>query len=148
MATVTSALDLRGVWIPLITPFDKSGAVDTAAIERLCGEYLAAGVTGIVALGTTGETPVLDAVIQRAKTQGVRMVIVAGEIIYRDGKFGRIDRDAALRQLSEILKRPLSGEEIERRQLAKAVFPHVKAFYDGYCDIDIHTPHYRQNSRV
>ena len=94
------------------------------------------------------ETPVLDAVIQRAKTQGVRMVIVAGEIIYRDGKFGRIDRDAALRQLSEILKRPLSGEETERRQLAKAVFPHVKAFYDGYCDIDIHTPHYRQNSRV
>lgn len=61
MLVMTSDLDLRGVWIPLITPFDKSGAVDVAAIERLTGEYLAAGVTGIVALGTTGETPVLDA---------------------------------------------------------------------------------------
>src|SRR4051794_2299133 len=54
-------LDLHGVWLPLITPFDKSGEVDVEAIERLCGEYLAAGVAGIVALGTTGEAPALDA---------------------------------------------------------------------------------------
>ena len=58
---MTSALDLRGVWVPLITPFDTSGDVDIAAIERLCGEYLDAGVSGIVALGTTGEAPALDA---------------------------------------------------------------------------------------
>ena len=94
------------------------------------------------------ETPVLDAVIQRAKTEGVKTVIVAGEIVYQDGKFTRLDRDAALRQLSDILKRPLSGEEIERRRLAKAVFPHVKAFYDGYCDLDAYAPYYRQNSRA
>jgi 4-hydroxy-tetrahydrodipicolinate synthase len=56
-----SALDLHGVWVPLITPFDDSGAVDIEAIERLCGEYLADGVAGIVALGTTGEAPALDA---------------------------------------------------------------------------------------
>ena len=47
--------------MPLITPFDASGAVDVEAIERLCGEYLADGVAGIVALGTTGEAPALDA---------------------------------------------------------------------------------------
>ena len=29
-------LDLRGVWIPLITPFAADGSVDVAAIERLC----------------------------------------------------------------------------------------------------------------
>jgi cytosine/adenosine deaminase-related metal-dependent hydrolase len=94
------------------------------------------------------ETSVLDAVIQRAKTEGVKTVIVAGEIVYQDGKFTRLDRDAALRQLSDILKRPLSGEEIERRRLAKAVFPYVKAFYDGYCDLDAYAPYYRQNSRA
>ena len=94
------------------------------------------------------ETSVLDAVIQRAKTEGVKTVIVAGEIVYQEGKFTRLDRDAALRQLSDILKRPLSGEEIERRRLAKAVFPYVKAFYDGYCDLDAYPPYYRQNSRV
>jgi 4-hydroxy-tetrahydrodipicolinate synthase len=56
-----SDLDLRGVWVPLITPFDAAGDVDTMAIERLCGEYLDAGVVGIVALGTTGEASALDA---------------------------------------------------------------------------------------
>jgi 4-hydroxy-tetrahydrodipicolinate synthase len=56
-----TGLDLRGVWVPLVTPFDAAGAVDTGAIERLCHEYLDAGARGIVALGTTGESPALDA---------------------------------------------------------------------------------------
>lgn len=53
--------------------------------------------------------PPLDAVIQRAKMEGVRTVIMAGEIIYQDGKFTRLDRDAALAQLADILKRPLTA---------------------------------------
>ena len=40
------------------------------------------------------ETPLLDAVLQRAKTSGVRTVICDGDIIYHDGKFTRVDRDA------------------------------------------------------
>ncbi len=63
---MTSDLDLRGVWIPLITPFDAEGAVDVDAVERLCAEYVAAGASGIVALGTTGEAPALDASEKRA----------------------------------------------------------------------------------
>ena len=57
---VPSDLDLRGVWVPLITPFDAAGAVDVAAIERLCHRALDAGAAGIVALGTTGESSALD----------------------------------------------------------------------------------------
>jgi 4-hydroxy-tetrahydrodipicolinate synthase len=57
---VAGDLDLRGVWVPLITPFAVDGSVDVAAIERLCADYLDAGVTGIVALGTTGEPAGLD----------------------------------------------------------------------------------------
>ena len=63
---MTSDLDLRGVWVPLITPFDAEGAVDVAAIERLCHEYLGAGAKGIVALGTTGEASALDDAEKRA----------------------------------------------------------------------------------
>src|SRR6266851_3214277 len=92
------------------------------------------------------EMPVLDAVIQRARTEGVKTVMAAGEIIYQDGTFTKVDRDAALRQLSDLLKRPLSSEELERRQLSKAVFPHVKAFYEGYYDANAHVPYYKQSS--
>lgn len=74
---MTSDLDLRGVWVPLITPFDAAGAVDTAAIERLCGEYLGAGVTGIVALGTTGEASSLDEEEKRAVIDTITRVCAA-----------------------------------------------------------------------
>jgi cytosine/adenosine deaminase-related metal-dependent hydrolase len=94
------------------------------------------------------ETPVLDAIIHRAKTRGVRTVIVAGEIVYQDGKFTRMNRDDSLRELSNILKRPLSGEEVDRRRLSRAVLPHVRAFYDGYYDPKAHAPYYRQSSRT
>lgn len=58
---MTSDLDLHGVWVPLVTPFTADDEVDVVAIERLCHEYLRAGARGIVALGTTGEAPALDA---------------------------------------------------------------------------------------
>ena len=94
------------------------------------------------------ETPVLDAVIQRAKVAGVRAVLVAGEVIYQDGRFTRVDRDAAMGQLSEMLQRDLTAEEQERRHLAKAILPHVKAFYDGYWNAASHQPFYSQSSRT
>jgi 5-methylthioadenosine/S-adenosylhomocysteine deaminase len=94
-----------------------------------------------------GETPVLDAVIQRAKVEGVRAVLVAGEVVYRDGKFTRIDRDAVLHALSEMLRRELTQEEQNRRRLSKAILPHVRAFYDPYFDAEAHEPFYRPSSR-
>jgi len=84
---MTSDLDLRGVWVPLITPFDATGGVDLGAIERLCGEYVTAGVAGIVALGTTGESSALtpaerDAVISTisrvAAAAGSRVIVGTG----------------------------------------------------------------------
>ena len=59
--SMTGNTRLRGVYVPLITPFDASGAVAVDVIERLCHEYLDAGAAGIVALGTTGEYAALDA---------------------------------------------------------------------------------------
>lgn len=59
-------VQLRGVYVPLITPFSGSGDVALDAIERLTHEYLDAGVAGIVALGTTAEASALDADEKRA----------------------------------------------------------------------------------
>jgi cytosine/adenosine deaminase-related metal-dependent hydrolase len=91
------------------------------------------------------ETPVLDAVLQRAK--GVRTVICDGEVIYADGRFTKLDRNAALRALHDDLQRALADDEVERRGLSKALLPHVKAFYAGWFDPASHTPFYRPSSR-
>jgi 4-hydroxy-tetrahydrodipicolinate synthase len=84
---MTSDLDLRGVWVPLITPFDEQGLVDIKAIERLCRDYSLAGVSGIVALGTTGEASsldagekqeVIDAVVRACSAAGTRVIVGTG----------------------------------------------------------------------
>jgi len=93
------------------------------------------------------ETPLLDAVLQRAKTTGVRTVICDGEIIYDQGKFTRVDSDGALRALQEDLQRALSDDEVERRHLSKSLLPHVRAFYANYFDPEQHVPFYRQSSQ-
>ena len=48
----------RGTFTALVTPF-RNGDVDLAALEKLIEEQIAAGITGIVAGGTTGESPTL-----------------------------------------------------------------------------------------
>jgi 5-methylthioadenosine/S-adenosylhomocysteine deaminase len=94
------------------------------------------------------ETSTLDAVIQRAKSDGVDLVMVAGEVVYEGGRFTRVDRDAALKELHESLQRALADDEIERRELSKALLPHVRRFYTGYFDPEAHQPYYRPSSRV
>src|SRR5438067_1342755 len=88
------------------------------------------------------ETPILDAVLQRGRTDAVDLVMVAGEVVYQDGRFTRVDRDAALRELHQSLQRPLADDEVERRRLSKALLPHVRRFYAGYFDPNTHVPYY------
>lgn len=78
--------------------------------------------------------PLVDVLVQRAKTSAVKTVMVAGEVVYADGRFTRVDREAVLEALSAWFARPLSPAEEERWALGLAAFPHVKAFYDGYLD--------------
>ncbi len=93
-------------------------------------------------------TPVLDAVLQRGKTGGVRTVVCDGEVIYAGEKFTKVDRDAALAALHQDLQKALADDEVERRHLSKALLPHVRAFYASYIDPARHEPFYRPSSRV
>jgi cytosine/adenosine deaminase-related metal-dependent hydrolase len=94
------------------------------------------------------ETPLLNAVIHRAKTKGVSRVICDGNIIYEDGKFTQVDQAAALQALHADLAKALSDDEVERRRLSKALLPHVRRFYSNYIDPSKHEPYYRPSSRT
>src|SRR5438132_654637 len=48
----------RGTFTALVTPF-RNGGVDFAVFEKLVETQIAAGITGLVAVGTTGESPTL-----------------------------------------------------------------------------------------
>lgn len=54
-----------GIWVALVTPF-SDGEVDHPALRKLVRHYAEAGVSGLVALGTTGEAAALDQLEQQA----------------------------------------------------------------------------------
>ena len=73
----------RGTFTALVTPF-RNGAIDISAYEKLIETQIAAGITGIVAVGTTGESPTLspeerEQVIRLAVTSAKkRCIVLAG----------------------------------------------------------------------
>jgi 4-hydroxy-tetrahydrodipicolinate synthase len=75
---------LEGTFTAIVTPFEKNGQVDYARFRDLIEMQVAGGVTGIVPVGTTGESPTLDhaehsKVIEFAiATANKRIKIIAG----------------------------------------------------------------------
>src|SRR2546423_6837252 len=73
----------RGTFTAVVTPF-RNGDVDFAAFEKLVEAQIAGGITGVVAVGTTGESPTLtheekEEVIQRTvKLANGRCKVLAG----------------------------------------------------------------------
>ena len=48
--------DFHGVFPYLVSPVDATGAIDAPVLARLCDDLIDAGVHGLTALGSTGET--------------------------------------------------------------------------------------------
>lgn len=77
-------MELNGIYVPLITPFDDKLQIDQAKLEQLVEGMIAKGVAGIAACGTTGEYYALsDAeriqVLQTVhKTAAGRVGLIAG----------------------------------------------------------------------
>jgi 4-hydroxy-tetrahydrodipicolinate synthase len=49
----------RGTFTALVTPF-RDGEIDFSALEKLVESQITAGISGVVAVGTTGESPTLS----------------------------------------------------------------------------------------
>jgi len=94
------------------------------------------------------DTPVVEALVHRARASAVDTVLVAGEAVVKAGRITRIDKAAALEELAASLRVPLRPDEAQRRQMSRRVFPHVQRFYDGWLDDAPRDPFYRQSSRT
>ncbi|MFD7160580.1 dihydrodipicolinate synthase family protein [Kribbella sp. NPDC059898] len=76
----------RGLVPPVITPLTTDRQVDTASLERLVDRLITAGVDGLFALGSSGETVLLpdaarDLVLEVViKTADGRVPVIAGAI--------------------------------------------------------------------
>ncbi len=76
----------QGCYTALVTPFtgDSGEAIDYEALQRLIEFQVAAGVSGILAVGTTGESPTLnweehsEAIVRTAQFAADRCAVIAG----------------------------------------------------------------------
>lgn len=73
----------RGTFTALVTPF-REGAIDFVALQNLIESQIAAGIDGIVAVGTTGESPTLthqereEVIRSVVQTANKRCLVLAG----------------------------------------------------------------------
>lgn len=76
--------EFSGVWTALVTPMKEDGQVDYASLERLVEQQVEGGVDGIVAVGTTGESPTLtprehiDVIVKIHEFAAGRLPVLAG----------------------------------------------------------------------
>lgn len=61
----------RGTFTALVTPF-RDGSIDVSAFEELIEAQINAGITGVVAIGTTGESPTLS---HQEREQVIRLAV-------------------------------------------------------------------------
>lgn len=79
-----TSIDISGILVPIVTPFDEAGLVDVATLEKLVQAFIDEGVSGIVACGTTGEyytlSPEERQVVMTtiAKVAKGKVVLIAG----------------------------------------------------------------------
>jgi 4-hydroxy-tetrahydrodipicolinate synthase len=93
--------DFSGLWIPLVTPFDRA-KVDYAALKRLVAHYRASGIAGLVVCGSTGEAAALSddeqlEVLQTAMAEAPGLPVIMGLSGYHLGKTA-----ARVRALSQL----------------------------------------------
>ena len=89
---------------------------------------------------------IVDALLYRGKARHVDTVIIGGEVVLRNGRFTRINKEDVLRELKDRFSRPLETSVVETRQMVEQLLPHVERFYQSWGPED-GPPHYRYNSR-
>ena len=82
-------MNINGILVPIVTPFDNNGDVDAQKLAILVEAFIDKGVAGIVACGTTGEyytfsaaerELVLTTIAEAAKNKGAenKVTLIAG----------------------------------------------------------------------
>ncbi|WP_116208541.1 4-hydroxy-tetrahydrodipicolinate synthase [Paraperlucidibaca baekdonensis] len=140
-----------GSLVALITPMKTDGSVDWAALKRLVEWHIAEGTHGIVAVGTTGESPTLSVEDHLAVVRTVievadgRVAVIAGtganstrEAIVLTREAAKLGADAALLVTPYYNKPTQEGLYLHYKALAEAVdIPQILYNVPGRTGVDM-----------
>jgi 4-hydroxy-tetrahydrodipicolinate synthase len=105
-----SSADLRGILLPITTPFDSAGKIDLSALRSNIIKWNSTGIVGYVVLGSTGERVHLDEreyleVIEASRAaapEELRFIVGAGQQSTR-GTINEIKRVAEAVPVNAVL---------------------------------------------
>ncbi|MEE4637583.1 MAG: 4-hydroxy-tetrahydrodipicolinate synthase [Wenzhouxiangella sp.] len=125
-------MQLKGVYTALITPLDAAGQIDYRALDDILERQISAGVTGVVPMGTTGESPTMsnaehDAVIRHTVEQ------VAGRVQIWAGT-GSNNTAQAIRTTREAEKSGADGALIVTPYYNKPSQAGLMRYYRDICE--------------
>jgi 4-hydroxy-tetrahydrodipicolinate synthase len=142
---------IKGSIVAIVTPMHPDGRVDFDALDRLVDWHVAEGTDGIVAVGTTGESPTLDVdehvdVIRRVvKRAAGRVPVIGGtganstvEAIELTRAAKEVGVDAALLVAPYYNKPPQEGLYRHYKAVAEAVdLPQILYNVPGRTGVDM-----------
>ncbi|WP_054971694.1 dihydrodipicolinate synthase family protein [Paenibacillus sp. A3] len=92
---------LRGVMVPVVTPFDHSGELDIRSFEELIRRLVSKGIHGLIINGTIGESPVLESREFEILISAARNAIAASRTIPLIVGTGESNTSAAVRRTAQ-----------------------------------------------
>lgn len=95
-----------GLWLPMVTPL-RSGQPDLPGVQRLASFYAAAGVDGLIILGTTGEGGLLSEP-ERLMVAAAALEAVQGAVPVMAG-VGGVDTRSVCEQVRRLDRFDLAG---------------------------------------
>src|SRR5712671_8114818 len=122
-------MDLRGVFAPIPTPFDRNEQLDEARLRSACARWASSPLSGLVVLGSTGEAVLLD------EDESDRTVAAARESWPAGRPFiVGAGRESTLATIHAVRRAAALG--------ADAVLVRTPGFYKAQMDTDVFVRHY------
>lgn len=120
-------MNIRGVWLPIVTPF-VDNYVDFHSYENLLNYYKNKGITGVMPVGTTGESPSITA-YEYEKIIETTMRVIDGDIPVFIGLGGNVT-DNIIDKLKVVEKYKVDGVlsvcPYYNRPSAEGLYQHFK----------------------
>lgn len=143
-------MHIKGVWLPVITPF-KDDEVDYTSYKKLLDHYIDQKVDGIIPLGTTGESPVIEE-YEFEKILDKTMAYVGGRVPVFFGAGGNYTKKL-IKRLKVIEKYGADGilsvSPYYNRPDQRGIYEHFKSIADAIgLDIIVYNIPYRTGRNI
>ncbi len=97
---------MKDIWLPIITPL-KDGSIDIPSYKGLIDHYISQNISGLIPMGTTGESPAFDA-YEKELLLNVTLEQVDGRVPVFFGLGGNYT-DKVVRQLRQLENSGIDG---------------------------------------